>query len=231
MIWTAPPKPAEIAEERIIDAILNGLFPVASTLPAERELAIQLGVTRPTLREALQRLARDGWIEIRQGRSTRVCDYWHEGNLGVLGAIASRTQHVPENFISDLLQVRILLAPAYARQAVDRAAGLVLAILAGARLLEDSTGDFAAFDRKLHHGLTVASGNPIFTLILNGFRGLYYPMACMYFEDPAMRRHSRAFYKDLEESALRGEPDRAEEVTRNVMLDSLQHWNSIKATA
>ena len=57
----------------------------------ERELAGQLGVTRPTLREALQRMARDGWIKIQHGRSTRVRNFWREGNLGVLSGIARTT--------------------------------------------------------------------------------------------------------------------------------------------
>ena len=82
MNWNAPEKPAEFAENRLIQAIISGHFPINSNLPAERELAAQLGVTRPTLREALQRIARDGWIEIRHGKPTRVRNYWQEGNLG-----------------------------------------------------------------------------------------------------------------------------------------------------
>src|SRR3990170_7275190 len=87
MAWDPPLRPAELAETRLIAAILDGQFPINSTLPPERDLSTQLGVTRPTLREALQRLARDGWLEIRHGRPTRVRDYWHEGSLGVLGAM------------------------------------------------------------------------------------------------------------------------------------------------
>jgi GntR family negative regulator for fad regulon and positive regulator of fabA len=224
MIWTIPPKPAEITEERIIDAILEGHFPVSSNLPAERELASQLGITRPTLREALQRLARDGWIEIRHGRPTRVRDYWHEGSLGVLGAIAHRTQHIPENFIPNLLQVRILLAPAYAHQAVEHNADKVIAIAANSVLLEDSAEEYAGFDWRLHHSLSVFSGNPVFTLILNGFRELYQPMACKYFQIREARLSSRAFYNELEQAARRKDPGKAEEITRNVMLDSLRLW-------
>ena len=67
----------------IIALIASGAYSQGQRLPAERELATQLGVTRPTLREVLQRLARDGWIEIRHGRSTRVRNYWQEGKLGV----------------------------------------------------------------------------------------------------------------------------------------------------
>jgi len=228
MNWTVPPKPAEITEERIIDAILEGHFPVSSNLPAERELAIQLGITRPTLREALQRVASDGWIEIRHGRLTRVRNYWHEGSLGVLGAIARRTQHIPENFIPNLLQVRILLAPAYTRLAVERDTDQVIANTAASALLQETAEQYAEFDWRLHHNLTVASGNPVFTLILNGFRELYLPMACLYFQASEARLSSRAFSYELELAAQRHDPEKAETITRTVMLDSLRLWKLLE---
>ena len=78
MQWDTPAKPAELTEQRIINGILEGIFKINGTLPSERELSSQLGVTRPTLREALQRLSRDGWIEIHQGKPTRIRDYWKE---------------------------------------------------------------------------------------------------------------------------------------------------------
>lgn len=49
--WDAPLKVAETTEYRLLDAILDGTFPVDSQLPAERDLAEMLGVTRPTLRK------------------------------------------------------------------------------------------------------------------------------------------------------------------------------------
>ena len=62
MNWQPIQKPAEIAESRLLEAILSGSFPINSNLLWERDLAKQLGVTRPTLREVLQRLARDGLL-------------------------------------------------------------------------------------------------------------------------------------------------------------------------
>ncbi len=56
--WTPILRPAEIAEQRLLEAMLAGRFAINSSLPGERDLAEQIGVTRPTLREALQRLAR-----------------------------------------------------------------------------------------------------------------------------------------------------------------------------
>lgn len=93
--WSAPPKIAEITERRLLDAILDGSFPIDSKLPPERELAGMLGVTRPTLREALQRLSREGWLEIHHGKQTRVKNYWQEGNLLILNYLVHNLQAQP----------------------------------------------------------------------------------------------------------------------------------------
>jgi len=65
----SPLKPAEVAEARLIEAILHARLPLGSFLPPERDLADGLGVTRPTLREAMRRMSRDGWLEIHTGRA------------------------------------------------------------------------------------------------------------------------------------------------------------------
>jgi GntR family transcriptional regulator, negative regulator for fad regulon and positive regulator of fabA len=217
-------RPAEYAENKLIESILCGAYPIASVLPAERELAAQLGVTRPTLREALQRLARDGWLEIRQGKSTRVRDYWQEGSLGVLGALAKRTSNLPGDFVPNLLAVRLILAPAYTRQAVERQAEGVVAALDDYAELADEPTAYASYDWRLHHNLTVLSGNPIFTLILNGFSGLYLPMAERYFQNGTARNSSRAFYAGLLAAAQEGDCETAEAITRRVMAASLALW-------
>jgi DNA-binding FadR family transcriptional regulator len=54
--------------------ILAGEFPVGSRLPAERDLAVQLGVSRPSLREALIALEVEGYIEVRMGSGIYVCE-------------------------------------------------------------------------------------------------------------------------------------------------------------
>lgn len=47
--------------------IERGEFPVGSRLPPERDLAAQLGVSRPSVREALIALEVEGWVEVRMG--------------------------------------------------------------------------------------------------------------------------------------------------------------------
>jgi GntR family negative regulator for fad regulon and positive regulator of fabA len=224
MEWTSPKKPAELTEERLIQAILNGKFPLDSNLPGERELAVQLGVTRPTLREALQRMARDGWVEINHGKPTRVCNYLQEGNLAVLAVLVRQQGNMPDNFVRALLQVRELLAPAYSQAAIENAPEEVLAVLEECLALEDTPEDFALADWKLHHRLTVCSGNPVFTLILNGFQDLYPVMGEIYFQNPEARAASREFYTKLQRSILLEDEILANEVTKQAMEVSVSLW-------
>ncbi|MGO4155810.1 FadR/GntR family transcriptional regulator [Cupriavidus sp. YAF13] len=54
--------------------IQAGEFPAGSRLPAERDLSVQLGVSRPSLREALIALEVEGYIEVRMGSGIYVCE-------------------------------------------------------------------------------------------------------------------------------------------------------------
>ena len=56
----------QIAEQvRLL--MVSGEFALGSRLPAERDLAVQLGVSRPSVREALIALEVEGMIEVRTG--------------------------------------------------------------------------------------------------------------------------------------------------------------------
>lgn len=227
--WVVPPRPAAYVEEALLSAILDGTFPPGSVLPGERELAARLGVTRPTLRETLRRLERDGWVTIRQGKPTRVNDFWKEGGLSALHALVRYAPRLPPTFVPNLLEVRVAMAPAYARAAVERNPDQVLSVLAAAEALEDTPEAFAAYDWQLHRTLAIASGNPVFTLILNGFAGFYERMACRYFLSAEARRASRSFYASLRRATLRGDGVAAQRITRRAMRRSLVLWEKAQA--
>lgn len=224
MRHTAPRKPAADAEKALVTAILEEKFPPGSVLPAERDLAVRLGVTRPTLREVIGRLERDGWLTVRHGKPTLVNNVWRSGGLNVVSGIVRHAKVLPPGFVPSLLELRLLISPAYARAAVERSAADVRDLLANCGDLPETATAFAAFDWRLHYRLTVASGNPLFTLILNGFAGFYERMARLYFRSPEARGASRRFYAALLESARGGDGAAAETITRDVMARSIEMW-------
>lgn len=222
--WSRPDKPAELTESRLISAILDGTFPVDSTLPAERELAVQLGVTRPTLREVLQRLARDGWLEIRQGKPTRVRNYLLEGNLAVLVAIALHPAELPPDFVPNVLSVRILLSPVYTCLAIERAPQEIAEFLQESATLPEDAAAYAHFDWRLHHQLAICSGNPFYALFINSVRQLYDAVGTPYFQHAEARAHSQGFYKGLLECIHRADAAAAAELTERIMRESRELW-------
>lgn len=228
MDWQRIQKPAEMAESRLLDGILSGYFSINSTLPGERELAEQIGVTRPTLREALQRLARDGWLDIQHGKPTRIRDYWHEGSMAVLSVLAHYPTYQSPDFVVHLLEVRVLLAPAYARQAVQAASADIAGLLKGYTELEDLPTVYSTADWELHSLLTQRAANPIFRLLLNSFHDIYILMGEKYFAFPECRASSYAFYTDFLTCANREAAFDAEILTRRVMEESLALWQNLQ---
>src|ERR1035437_4548769 len=66
---------------QIIRLIESGEYKPGGRLPAERVLAEQLGVSRPTVREALIALEAEGWVEIRGGAGIFVLERTSESSL------------------------------------------------------------------------------------------------------------------------------------------------------
>jgi DNA-binding FadR family transcriptional regulator len=60
--------------EQLRSLIVRGEFPPGARLPAERDLAKQLGVSRPSVREALIALEVEGWVEVRTGSGVYVLE-------------------------------------------------------------------------------------------------------------------------------------------------------------
>lgn len=58
--------------DHVLSQIVIGIFPVNHRLPTEQQLATRLGVSRPIVREGLQRLRDDGVIKSRQGAGSYV---------------------------------------------------------------------------------------------------------------------------------------------------------------
>jgi DNA-binding FadR family transcriptional regulator len=60
--------------EQLRSLISAGEWAVGARLPAERDLARQLGVSRPSVREALIAMEVEGWVEVRTGSGVYVLD-------------------------------------------------------------------------------------------------------------------------------------------------------------
>lgn len=67
--------------------ILEGDYAVGELLPPEPELEKQFGVSRTTVRRAVEMLSREGFVEARQGRGTEVLNYNTTQNINEVTSV------------------------------------------------------------------------------------------------------------------------------------------------
>jgi GntR family negative regulator for fad regulon and positive regulator of fabA len=221
-----PFRPAQYVEHKLLTSILDGTWPPSSALPNERSLADFFGVTRPTLRETLRRLADEGWLTIQHGKPTRVNNYWEKGGMALLGTLSKYNEYLPNGFVAHLLEVRSNLLPGIALSAVRGSVQALLTYLGRAEALEDKAEAFVRYDWELQLLMARHSGNPIYTLMLNDFASLFEKVALRYFNKPMARKTSRGYYMNLYHALKKGE-EGVEDIVRHAMEESMRIWMEI----
>ncbi|MFT4994228.1 MAG: GntR family negative regulator for fad regulon and positive regulator of fabA [Paraglaciecola sp.] len=227
MIYKAQ-SPAGFAEEYIVESIWSGRFPPGTILPAERELSELIGVTRTTLREVLQRLARDGWLTIKHGKPTKVNNFWETSGLNILETLARLDEEGIPELVDHLLAARTNLSAVFIRGAIRKNAEKTVEILEGQIDIPDDGAVFAKRDYQLNHDLAFASGNPVYVLMMNGFRGLYSRIGGYYFSKPKSRAITRDYYNKLLELAKVGDYEQVPLVIRNYGIESGKIWQELR---
>lgn len=155
--------------EQVENAILSGEIPVGSQLSSERELMVQFGVSRPTVREALRVLQSMGLIEPKPGTRggpvvlAPVPETLGRSFRAMLGTAALD--------LGELLEYRIVLDGSACELAAVRhtpAQGERMreAIERMREAAENDSADFAEADLAFHKSIWEASGNQI--LLLSG---------------------------------------------------------------
>jgi len=220
--------PAGFAEEFIVKSIWKGDFAPGSILPAERELSELIGVTRTTLREVLQRLARDGWLTIQHGKPTKVNNFWETSGLNILETLARLDEENMPELIDQLLSARTNISAIYIRAALRHDPARATEILQQSEGLEDDSKAFAEYDYYLNHELAMASGNPIYVLVLNGFKGLYARIGQFYFSKSDARALARDYYARMRALAESGEHGEAMTLVRQYGYDSAAIWKELR---
>ena len=146
--------------EQLATAIRLGAYPFGSALPAERELAERMAVSRATLREAIAALRQAGMVETTRGRGggTRVVHRPSPPSGADRGRLAGRREE-----LLDSLVLRRVVEPGACWTAASRELPAAERMLLTTALTEveqasDPAGHRQA-DSRLHLALATASGS------------------------------------------------------------------------
>jgi GntR family transcriptional repressor for pyruvate dehydrogenase complex len=159
--------------EQVEESIRKGAMKPGDQLPPERELALQFGVSRTAVREAVKALREKGHVEAFPGRGTFITD----GTSHAIRQSLDRMIRIgqPEGS-SYLAEVREILEPEIAALAAARADEQALASMREPiAVMDESRKDSDAFieaDLDFHLALAEAAANPLILSLIDSIVGL-----------------------------------------------------------
>lgn len=217
---------------RLEEMIADGTLQPGERLPAERQLAERLGVSRPSLREAIQKLASKGLLQTRQGGGTSVSEKLSAGMTDPLLDLLTRQ---PESRY-DVLEVRHALDGQAAYYAALRATDEDRYRIQKAfeKMIDlhhscDDPMDEAHADADFHLSITEASQNMV---LLHVTRGLFKVLQNSIkhnldklYTIPRVFEPLSAQHEKLMQAVIKGKPEAARQAAQDHMVfveESLQ---------
>lgn len=203
--------PDEVFEQIVADVVGGELAPGA-TLPSERRLAEVLRVSRPAVREALQRMAQAGLVEVRQGDATTVRDFRRHAGLDLLPRLLLPRGEIDLAVARSVLEARLHVGPKIAELAAQRAGAALETVLAQAIDALEADADPVGRQR---HALTfwdhVVDGadSIAFRLMFNSLRAAYEPALGALASIMADEVGRPEAYRALAAAITAGDPDAA----------------------
>lgn len=170
----------ELFVERIEGLIFSGALKPGDKLPSERDLADQMKISKTIVHLGLEDLARMGFINVTPRRGTVVADFAETGNLETLNAILRYNGgKLDRQMVVSIVELRsaieggalIRLGRNHSQQDMEELREMMRQFEEASRLSPDIPAVAAALAR-FHYKICTLSGNQLFPLIMNAFRGV-----------------------------------------------------------
>lgn len=166
-------RPVDAVAAALRASVLAGSPAPGDALPAERELAASLGVSRLTLRAAIARLEAEGLVRARQGDAVRVLDPSRHATLGVLAHLSVEDR---PDLVRSFLELRRALAGEAVALACERMSDEALALLRELVAAQRHERDPMAWlerDLAITRAVLEGAGNFAMVLLLNTLEGIW----------------------------------------------------------
>ena len=197
--------------ERLATAIRLGVYPHGSALPPERELAVALGVSRATLREAIAGLRAAGMVATTRGRGGGTLVSFQPPTPGEDGGRAGLRGRRDE--LGDALVFRRVVEPGAVQVAAGRTLGSAeralvtdsLAAVAGAA----GPAEHRQADSRLHLALATLTGSPLLVEAVTAVQARLHDMLIAIPVLPVNIEHSGEQHAAIVAAVLAGNGGRA----------------------
>ncbi len=165
------PRVADALFESLLYEIIDGVRQPGSQLPAERELATEVGVNRQAVREALQRLRQLGLVEIVHGGGVSVLPWRDTGGIGLLPLILWRSEGPDAEVARSTVDLRAAIGADAAASCAARSPVHGLRLLELVHEMEErGAEEWSDVRLRFWEEVVVGSGNVAYRLAFNTLR-------------------------------------------------------------
>jgi GntR family transcriptional regulator, transcriptional repressor for pyruvate dehydrogenase complex len=205
--------------QQIEDSVLNGSLKPGDQLPAERELAQRLGVSRTAVREAVKALREKGLVEAYSGRGTFITDGTSHAARQSFDLMVKIGQQEGSPHLAEL---RLILEPGIAALAAVRIEEEYLTAMREAvAVMDRAQKDPAAYieaDLDFHLALAEAVANPLILSLIDSIVGLLREQRIKIFNVEGGPQRGQVHHKRILEAIERRDP----EMARSAMIAHLE---------
>lgn len=199
--------------EQLRTLMSAGEFVAGTRLPAERDLAKQLGVSRPSVREALIALEVEGWVEVRTGSGVYVKDRAATNGKGQGHTPIPPTEWGPLELIRARRVVEGEVAALAAVQAKRKDTDAMRRAIDAMQSDADRNVMPLDGDRAFHTSIVQACGNVVLLETVQGFwdsrRGPLFERLGGYFETVDSWRAAITEHEAIHDAIRARDPDAA----------------------
>ena len=201
--------------QQIEESVLNGSLKPGDQLPAERDLAQRLGVSRTAVREAVKTLREKGLVEAYSGRGTFVTDGTSQAARQSFDLMVKIGQQEGSPHLAEL---RLILEPGIAAMAAERVEDEDLTAMRDAvAVMERSQKDPEAYieaDLDFHLALAEAVANPLILSLIDSIVGLLREQRIKIFNVEGGPQRGQFHHKRILEAMERRDPEMARSAMR-----------------
>ena len=215
--------------EQLRALIAKGEFAVGARLPAERDLSKQLGVSRPSVREALIALEVEGYVEVRTGSGVYVLDR-RQGASAPAAPPTSNTEWGPLELIRARRVVEGETAAIAALQRKRRHVDAMTSAIESMRDMADRSVMPLEGDRAFHLAIVDACDNVVLLETVQGFwdsrKGPIFTRLGGYFETVKSWRSAIAEHEAIRDAIAARDPQAARAAMHIHMDKSHQRFSA-----
>ncbi len=196
--------------QQIEESVLNGSLKPGDQLPAERDLAQRLGVSRTAVREAVKTLREKGLVEAYSGRGTFITDGTSQAARQSFDLMVKIGQQEGSPHLAEL---RLILEPGIAGLAAVRMKEEdVAAMREAVAVMDRAQNDPAAYieaDLDFHLALAEAAANPLILSLIDSIVGLLREQRIKIFNVAGGPQRGQFHHKRILEAVERRDPEMA----------------------